>query len=207
MSRRWADGGLPVELHVLRSDRMSVVPGPDGVARGLRVFGGRKDPPLRGGRGRFPGLSYQRASIRRTITTDSLRCRRQRRRWMCTIRPRAGRRRFWTMPRGRPVRIVYQGAAWTGHADDGPVRPVARGDGGAPPGRAERRTADAASKAGSTGSRWGSRPPTWSSRRPRRRRRGRSRSRSGFRRCFSRDSPHADLNANYQEAKTGPSTG
>ena len=101
-------GPVPAELHVLRSDRMSVVPGADGwpVAYEYAV-GGRKH--------RFD-VSGDTAAIchiknftRRTIIMALARCRRRRWRWMCTRRRRGGARRCWTTQRGPRGRLCTAG--------------------------------------------------------------------------------------------------
>ena len=101
--------GLPLELHVLRSDRMSVVPGADGwpVAYDYAVGGEKHRFDV--GEGASPIChikNFHPAGRSLRVFTDAgggdLR-------WMCTTARRAGRRRCWTMPHGRRARLSTRG--------------------------------------------------------------------------------------------------
>ena len=84
----------PAELHVLRSDRMNVVPGPDGWPAGFDyAVGARKHRS-----------AISRASTRRTTTMACRRYNRRRWRLTFTMPPPAGPRRCWTMRPAPPAR-------------------------------------------------------------------------------------------------------
>ena len=101
-SQDMAQSALPTELHILRPDRMSVVPGADGwpVAYDYEVSGRRHRY------GVLPARPFAicAAFTLRMTTTGFQRCRLRRWRWMCIRRRRAGQRRSLIMqrvPRGR----------------------------------------------------------------------------------------------------------
>ncbi|SEO50451.1 phage portal protein, HK97 family [Salinihabitans flavidus] len=134
------DGGLPLELHVLRSERMRVVPGADGwpVAYEYSV-GGRKHrfdvsaaPVICHIRNFHPqddhyGFSPMQAAATAVDVHNAAS------RWSKALLDNAAR------PSGA---IVYAGADGQG-ADDGSIRPARERDGKPPSGRAQRRAADA----------------------------------------------------------------
>ncbi len=94
------DDGTPVELHVLRSDRMSVVPGADMAGRWLINTRWRGESIVFRWPMEFRRFVTSRRFIRKTTITVCRRCRPLRRLWMCIIRRPPGRRLCWTMPRG-----------------------------------------------------------------------------------------------------------
>ena len=107
------------------------------------------------------------------------------------------------MTRGSYRAIVYLGG-WTGHkADDGQYdRCFAEMEAHHQGAAGTARTADAASKAGSTGSRWGSRPPDMEFQKTKEAgARGRSRSAFGVPPMASRHSRRMRPTPTYQEAK------
>ena len=177
-------GGGPRELYVLRSDRMKVVPGADGwpvayeysVGRAKHVFDMRQDRvPVLHVKSFHPqddhyGLSPLNAAASAIDVHNSAST------WSKALLDNAAR------PSGA---IVYKGADGQGALGGRPVRAAGRG-------ARERTTRGRAtpggrccSRAGSTGSRWGSRRATWSFTAPRRRRRATWRWPSGCRRCCS----------------------
>lgn len=92
-------GRLPGELHVLRSDRMSLVPGADGWPVAYDYTVGNRTHRF-DVTGPAAAVCHLRSFHPRTTITASRRCRRRRPRSTCTIPPRAGRRRCLTTPRG-----------------------------------------------------------------------------------------------------------
>jgi phage portal protein BeeE len=172
-----ADRGWPVELHVLRSDRMSVVPGTDGWPSAYDyAVGSRKH--------RFAAAEichiksvnpqddhYGLAPLQAAATAIDVH--NSAARWSKALLDNAAR------PSGA---IVYRGMEAGGAMSQDQFERLqselethhqARG----------MRGARCCWRVGSIGNRWGSAPRTWSFRRPRRRRRGTSRWPSGCRRC------------------------
>ena len=197
-----ASGG-PRELYVLRSDRMKVVPGSDGwpvayeysAGRRKHVFDMRADRvPVLHVKAFHPqddhyGLSPLAAAASAIDVHNSAST------WSKALLDNAAR------PSGA---IVYKGADGQGSlaADQyerlvDEIESITRAR-ATPGGRC-------CSRAGSTGSRWASRPRTWSSTAPRRRRRATSRWPSGCRRCCS--ACRATTPMRTTPRHTGPSTG
>ena len=97
-----AAGGVQ-ELHVLRADRMRVIPGADGwpVGYEYRVGGRAHRFAMENGAARS---AISGRFTRRMTITACRRWKRRRARSMCITRRRTGPRGCWTMPRGPPAR-------------------------------------------------------------------------------------------------------
>ena len=96
------DEGLPLELHVLRSDRMRCVPGADGWPVAYEYGSTGASIALLWPR-TTARCVISRASIRKMTTTGFRRCRPRPVRLTCIMRRRVGPRRCWTT---RPVRVA-----------------------------------------------------------------------------------------------------